>query len=142
VLFCNIPKPAKTFVLSKSLLAQTVPAGLCVCPVCVFVCGGNSFMFAVKSCRDFTYLSGRRPRPLYSHSSYHSALLLAGHFQFLFILPFSFSLFGIFSSFSFFLPSNQRAIKSHKQDEASGCCVMVFIVSVNGFCKRLPLAHF
>lgn len=103
----------------------------CVCVVATLLCLRRNPAGISPTYR------GEGPVHSTPHSSYHSALLLAGHFQFLFILPFSFSLFGIFFFFFLFrfLPSNQRTMKSHKQDEASGCCVMVFIVSVNGFCE-------
>jgi len=108
-------------------------------PFCVFlcVCGGNSFMFASKSCRDFTYLSGRRPSPLHSAliisfcSAARRAFSISFHFAVFIFVIWYFFFFFLFR----FLPSNQRTMKSHKQDEASGCCVMVFIVSVNGFCE-------
>lgn len=101
------------------------------------VCGGNSFMFASKSCRDFTYLSGRRPSPLHSAliisfcSAARRAFSISFHFAVFIFVIWYFFFFFLFR----FLPSNQRTMKSHKQDEASGCCVMVFIVSVNGFCE-------
>lgn len=69
------------------------------------------YVVTLKSCRDFTYLSEKtvpQPHHPHSHSSYHSALLLAGHFHFQFLFIF------VFRFIFFFWTSNQRAIKSHK----------------------------
>lgn len=107
-------------------------------PFCVFLCvWWQLFYVCVEILQGFHLLIGEKDQstPLRTH---HIILLCCspGIFNFFSFCRFHFRylVFFFFSSFVF-LPSNQRTMKSHKQDEASGCCVMVFIVSVNGFCE-------